>query len=388
MKHHGADTFAIQRMAWTLTRFPVNGRTPMKAAKLACAVLQLGETERRGHLAALPYPARLQVAKALATESYEWVKTSWQVAEVAARAALGAVETPGPASLDAVRYDLLAEATAALANALRVGGDHFAARSLWSKVWSYQAQGRHEPRLVADLRYVESALHRGQRRFPEAVALLEQAIATYNDLGALHETVRASLVLSTVHLQAGDVQRAFDTLKATTPALTQTQDERLRLDWTHNFLHCVAELVSPWVALSLFDRALPLYQSQGAPLFNLRAYWFLGKLTVRIGAPERAAELFADIRQRFLDRGMSYDAALIALDEAHALLQAHRNLECADLARAMVGVFEALQIDREATAALLLFAEAAKELRATAELVLEAKRLLESSGRAVSRGED
>jgi hypothetical protein len=85
---------------------------------------------------------------------------------------------------------------------------------------------------------------------------------------------------------------------------------------------------------------------------------------------------------------MSYDAALIALDEAHALLQAHRNLECADLARAMVGVLEALQIDREANAALLLFAEAAKELRATAELVLEAKRLLESSGRAVSRGED
>ena len=85
---------------------------------------------------------------------------------------------------------------------------------------------------------------------------------------------------------------------------------------------------------------------------------------------------------------MSYDAALIALDEAHALLQGHRNLQCADLPRAMVGVFEALQIDREATAALLLFAEAAKELRATAELILEAKRLLESSGRAVGHGAD
>jgi tetratricopeptide (TPR) repeat protein len=388
MKHQGTETFAIHRMAWTLARFPVEGRTPMRAAKLACAVLQLGEAERQAHLAAQPYPDRLQVAKALATESFEWMKTSWQVAEVAARAALTAVETPGPPKYDALRADLQAEATAALANALRVSGDLFGAQKLWPMVRQHQARGTGAELLDAHLAYVESALFRALRQFPKAITLLDDAVSTFLEVGAIERAARAQILLATVHFHAGNPEAAHGVLCHARPLVCEVDDPRLDLDWRHNFLLCLNELGKPLLALSLYDDALPLYELYGSPSLRLLADWFVGRVGLRLGKPEIAARQLSRVREQYLERGMSYDAALVSLDEALALLEARQNLECADLARAMVGVFEALHIDREASAALLLFVHAATELRATTELVHEAKRQLEASGRTVSRGED
>jgi hypothetical protein len=273
-----------------------------------------------------------------------------------------------------------------LANALGVGGDLFAAQKLWPTIRQHLRAGTGDPGLTAHLDCLEGVLRRGSRRFSDAIALFERAADTASKAGHLSLAARASVTLATVHFHAGDPQTAHAVLCHARPLVCQVDDPRLDLGGRHNFLLCL--LGKPQLALFLYDEALPRYQLYGSPSLRLLGDWLASRLALSLGHPQAAAQHLARVRGSYLDRGMSYDAAVVSLDEALALLEARQHLECADLARAMYGVFEALQIDREANAALLLFAKAAKELRATAELVHEAKRQIERSGRTVSPGED
>jgi hypothetical protein len=65
---------------------------------------------------------------------------------------------------------------------------------------------------------------------------------------------------------------------------------------------------------------------------------------------------------------MPYDAALAGLDLAALYLQEGRSGDVLPLSLQMKEVFRANKVDREATAALLLFCEATRRNEATVEL--------------------
>jgi len=87
------------------------------------------------------------------------------------------------------------------------------------------------------------------------------------------------------------------------------------------------------------------------------------------GRAEEAVAGLEQVRQKFADLEMPYDAALASLDLAALWLKAGRTTEVKELAIGMEAIFRAKKIDREALAALILFWEAAKREAATLELV-------------------
>ena len=84
-------------------------------------------------------------------------------------------------------------------------------------------------------------------------------------------------------------------------------------------------------------------------------------------------------------QGIGYDAAMVSLDLALLYLQDGRTGEVRRVAEEMVTIFSAQDIHREATAALLLFQDAARREAVTAEMVREVAGALEAArGRGAS----
>jgi hypothetical protein len=77
------------------------------------------------------------------------------------------------------------------------------------------------------------------------------------------------------------------------------------------------------------------------------------------------------VRAGFIAEGIGYDAALVSLDLALLYLRQNRTAAVKDLAEEMREIFTAGDVHREATAALVLFQEAARRETLTAELIEE-----------------
>ncbi|MEA2601731.1 MAG: hypothetical protein QOF89_2723 [Acidobacteriota bacterium] len=91
-----------------------------------------------------------------------------------------------------------------------------------------------------------------------------------------------------------------------------------------------------------------------------------------------AERLFLETRDGFVRQGIGYDAAMVSLDLARVYLKEGRTADVQRLAGEMVAIFEAQEVHREATAALLLFQDAARREEVTAGLVRELALYLEA----------
>jgi hypothetical protein len=81
----------------------------------------------------------------------------------------------------------------------------------------------------------------------------------------------------------------------------------------------------------------------------------------------------------FLDQGIGYDAALVALDLALLYLRQGRTAEVKRLARQMIPIFQAQDVHREALAALVLFQKAARREEVTVEQLLRLVKYLQEA---------
>jgi len=256
-----------------------------------------------------------------------------------------------------------------LSNALRVATDFDGADKAFARAWQLWRAGEpSEPDWLPEWRLLslEASLRREQRRFPEALELLDRAMAKCG--GNPAAMARCLLKKERTFEAMGDIMAGLDALAQAAPYIQESRDPHLL--FAHRF-NTAADLCH----LQRFDEAaewLPeigeLALQQGAELDGLRVGW----LAARVAAgQERKAEAMAgleQVRQRFTALNLPYEAALSSLDLAVLWLDAGRRAEVRELARAMAWIFDAKGIEREALAALQLFREAALREAATVEL--------------------
>ena len=255
-------------------------------------------------------------------------------------------------------------AAAHVANILRVAGKLKAADALFQKaerLWGAGSdpEGVLDPGRLLDL---EASLCRDQRRFEEALALLEQAIAVGRCRG--HYVINKGFTLEVM----GEYQRAIETLLAA-EALSEVQvDPRLRSILQGN-------LALDFCHVGRFDEAAELAQQvreaaaeMGDAIRLLRVLWIDGRIAAGQGRTDEALSLLAQARREFAARNMGYDVALALLEEAILLLDQGRTAEVKELTHSLPAVFEAEEVHREALAALRLFHQAAEQETGTAEL--------------------
>jgi tetratricopeptide (TPR) repeat protein len=351
---------------------------PLPAALPAASDRQRGD-ELWSRLANLSAEARLAVVQ-VAEEYQNWalcericqaseIEASRDVEHAASLARLAqevAERVPGP---EAWRNHMRGYAAAHSANVIRVSGDLNVSDAALENALRLSRAGS-DPGAVLDpgrLLDLEASLRRDQRRFEEALALLDQAIA-------VGRSPARSLIKKGFTLEVmGDYERAVETLLQAVPLVESENDPRLlymlRFNLAVNFCH-TGRFEE---ANHLVSAVQELVSSRGDENEILRVVWLEGRIASGLGRGEEALKLLQQARRKFSERNMVADAALILLEEAALLLEEGRTVEVKELSRGLVKVFESKGVHREALAALLLFQEAAESETATAGL---ARRLL------------
>ena len=255
-----------------------------------------------------------------------------------------------------------------LANALRVGGKLPAARhALALALERWQAGAAEDPGLLnaARVLQIEASLRREHRELPEALALLDRALA----LDRWGETPSLLIAKSKALEEAGDFAGSIALLRQAVPLLDGERDTRklfavdfnLALNLCHLGQHGTAALGLPAVR-ALADRL-------GNQLDWLRVGWLEARIAAGLGRIEEAVAGFERVRTGFERQKIAYDVALVTVELADLYAALGRTADVKALARESAQVFRQQGVHREAQRALELFRRAAEEERATVELI-------------------
>jgi tetratricopeptide (TPR) repeat protein len=351
---------------------------PLPFTLPAASDRQRGE-ELWSRLANLSEEARLAVVQ-VAEEYQSWslcericqeseIEVSRDVeraAELARLAQEVAKRVPGPEDW---RNCIQGYAEAHVANVPRVSGElkvSNAALEGAKRLW----RAGSDPASVLDpgrLLDLEASLRRDQRRFEEALSLLDEALIVGRSPARV--LIKKGFTLEVM----GDYGRAVETLLQAAPQVESAGDPRLlymlRFNLAVNFTHTGRYED----AVELVQSVRELASDLGDEVFLIRVAWLEGRIAAGLGRNDEALRLLEEAREKFAARGMGYDVALALLEEAVLFLEEGRTAEVKELTSDLVKVFESKGVHREAVAALLLFREAAESETATAEL---ARRLL------------
>ena len=257
-------------------------------------------------------------------------------------------------------YELRAYAWAHLGNARRVAGNLPSAELAFACADSWWKQGE---RLTGDALGYEARLHalkaslrREQRRFDEALRLLDRALAADTD-----HSLAVTILINKANVleQTGDLDQAITLLKETAPRAEALDDPRLLLCVRHNLVDALSKAGRYREAQVLLPQAERLAREVGSDLDRLRLSWTAGRIFGGLGERDRARIMLQTVRQEFIDRAIPYDTALVSLDLAKLLLAEQRLEEVKVLAAEMLVIFEAQQVHREALAAVAIFQQAA-----------------------------
>lgn len=273
-------------------------------------------------------------------------------------------------------YQLRGLASAALGNARRVQGDLSGAETAFEKADDWWDQGTadcedalgYEPVLL-DLK----ASHRmAQRRFPEALQLLDQAVTLFLEGQPEHRDPhlagRSLILKAFVLVEQTESESAIQALRKANGLIDPERDPRLLLCLRHNLVDNLSKMGHHTEAADLLPKLRELAASHGSTLDRLRLDWVAGRIATGLGDHDHARHLLTEVRQRFLGDANPYEAALATLDLVIPHLKEGDTAKVRELADEMVAVFRHHDIPREALASLLLFQEAARQETATADL--------------------
>lgn len=250
------------------------------------------------------------------------------------------------------------------ANYLRVAGELQASEAAFEqakRLWNAgdDRDAIFDPGKPFDL---EASLRRDQRRFTEALALLDQAVRVGSSRARY--LVKRGFTLEVI----GEYERSIEALEEADRLLDRNREPRLWYKLRANLaVHC-CQTRRFEEAFRHLEEARPVAGELGDKIDLLRMVWVEGRIAAGLGRIPQALELLAQARRGFEAMGLGYDAALALLEEAALLLDLGRPGEVKNLARELSRLFAARGVHREALAALRLFQDAAEREAATGEL--------------------
>ena len=258
------------------------------------------------------------------------------------------------------------------ANILRVAGHLKAAEALLEKAKKLWEAGA-DPDGVLDperLLHFEAALCRDQRRFDEALSLLDQipAESQYHGRALVNKGFTLEIM--------GEYEGAIEALLQAVPLIARDPELRQGNVLNINLAVVFCHLGRFHDAAKLVPHLRSTATELGDEIDLSRIDWIQGRIMAGQGRNLEARMLLEKARRRFAAENMSYDVALALLEEAVLLLEEGRTEEVKALTKALTEVFKSKGVHREALAALQLFRDAVERGAATAELARRVLRYL------------
>ncbi len=324
--------------------------------------------ERRLAIERVPGFATWALSEWLAARSLDLAPEKPKSAlEFAQLALVAADHAPGAPTF---RDHVMAHAWARIGNAHRVAGQlhdgelaFLEARRLWP-VGAPSPGNLLSEALLFDL---EASLRRDQRQFPQALALLDQALAL-TPVGP--DRGQVFLKQSSVFEQAGDHEGSIGSLRQALPLLGADCPPRWRLgarlllalNLDLEGRHEEALAVIP----AARQAALEIGGKAQGDLWRLQ--WLEARAWAVSGRAEAAIPSLESVFRDFMARGNFHDAALSGLELAALYLDRGRAAETKKLAAPLEKAFGSMGIEREQLAAARLFIESVQRETATGAL--------------------
>jgi transcriptional regulator with XRE-family HTH domain len=250
------------------------------------------------------------------------------------------------------------------------GADEAFARA--RKLWEAGAPGDLGLLNEAWLPGLEAALRRDQRRFPEALKRIDEALAL--DAGKLRGEIL--IIKAGIHDALGSPESSTAALLEAAPLINVDQEPRLAFGLRFNLMADLCQLNKFVEAEPRLREVRALAERLGEELDLTRVVWLEGKVAAGLGRLGEAQADFERARRVFHRRELSFDYALVSLELALLLLEQGRTAEVSTLAGEMLWIFQSQGVEREALAAIRLFCDAAKRETATVELARQVVKFL------------
>lgn len=236
-----------------------------------------------------------------------------------------------------------------------------------------------DPLVEAEVHQLAASLWKDQRRFSDSRVYLDRAAAIYHRLGDDHLLGRNWLYRSLLYEVQGDLDESIEALRHAVELLDPDRDAHAQLCAFHNLAWFLTNMERYIEAAEVYRSHRTRYTDFPGFAIQLRQRWLEGRLAYGTGRSQEAEALFSDVRRGFVERDMSYDAALVSLDLARLYAAQARNRELGELAAEMVATFQAHGIQREALAALGIFQRAAAAETVTQGMIRELAAYLEAT---------
>jgi len=270
--------------------------------------------------------------------------------------------------------DLKARCWGKLANARRLHDDLTGAEAAFDRARRELEGGTADPLEWAHLLRMQASLRRDQGRFGEAEQMLRRAIATYRRVGDSHQAGKALLKLSSVHLHVGDPEKAIAVLGEAMGLISAEREPLMALGVRHNLIDALADAGRFMEARALLIKSRPLYRRCSKPALDRSLLWVKAKISTGLGQYEEAEAAYGTLRERFLELSQPYNVAAVSLELAAVYARQGRTAEVKRFAQETLTLFRALDVRRDALAALTMLAEAAQAERATVEWLQQTAR--------------
>jgi tetratricopeptide (TPR) repeat protein len=216
----------------------------------------------------------------------------------------------------------------------------------------------------ARLPWIEAALLRAQRRFPEALDRIDKALAL--DEGELKAQIL--ITKSGILKMFGDSAGSTAVLREAALLINDVREPHEALAVRFNLLTDLCLLGLAAEAEPKLPEVRGLAERLGGELDLVRVVWLEGKVAAGLARITDAQEAFQQVRREFRARELAYDCALVSLELAGLLLEQGRTTEVRRLVGEMLWIFHVQGVHREALAALQIFCDAVRKETATAEL--------------------
>jgi tetratricopeptide (TPR) repeat protein len=292
-------------------------------------------------------------------EAVDVVQLALDVAEILDGAAAGGA---------AAAADLRAQGYAALANARRLASDVDGARTALNEAWHLNEDGTGDPLEKAQLISLDASWMRMMGHFETAEGALEEALQIYKEAGDAHMQGRTLLQMgdSIGHLNP---EKGIAHVRAALELINPAREPRLELCAQHDLVYFLTGAGRPQEALTVLDRALPLYEQFPDSWTQLRLRWVQARIARGLGHLPEAVAIFRRLWEEFHARLLHFDLVMVSIDLAEALAASREIASAARLVSEVVPVLAEWRLDRNIVAAWMVLQQALEEGRTGHEII-------------------
>jgi tetratricopeptide (TPR) repeat protein len=264
--------------------------------------------------------------------------------------------------------DLQARAWGELANAFRAADRLRSAQRAFGEAYTFLQRGTGDLYLKARLFDLEASLLGTLREFPLALHRLASLSNLYLSLLEPRLAGRALITSALYTFYSGKPEEAIEINQNGIELIDQNRDRALFMLALHNHLLFLVDLKQFQKAQRLlFDNRCNLIYKDRITALRLRGVE--GRINYGLGKLVSAEYIFLEVKRGLMEAGMSFYAALVALELAMVLRSQNKIDEALEEVIVAREIFLSLEIYREYLGSVLFLEESFRQGEATAELI-------------------